>query len=445
MGSSHSWKSPLLVAFALASLVGCKSPEPFACNSNSSCLHDGVQGICESNGYCSFPNTGCASARSYGEDVPDDLVGKCVPPPAAGDCISQLSFGAEHSCALEKDGSVWCWGSNAHSQIGNGATDVAPAPTKIEGIPAGVTKLSAGEDHTCVLTDAGEVWCWGSNESGQLGGTTGDPAVPIADTSVPVKVEGIAGATDVSGGGKHTCAVAGGDVYCWGSNGYAQLGTGDKVDVPAPVKLTGVTKATLIDAGDEHTCTVQEDGRVFCWGTNGDGQGGFGESVPENLSPTQVTKITGAASIAVGDEHTCIQRGDETIWCWGYNGSGGVGNGSFNNVFDPIQVLTGPTVVTGASSFHTCAIVEHHADELWCWGANDDGQIGSGSREKSIAKPQRVQLATLSEIVATGATHTCAVTQDGTLWCWGNNESGQLGTGEAGDPEFSPRPVSLCQ
>ncbi len=404
--------------FGLLALgFGC-SPAAFECQSNQTCVHDGVQGMCEVDGYCSFPDDSCGGTmRRYGPSSPES--GTCVKTTSAS-CVAELSLGAQHSCALETDGSVWCWGSNAAGQLGLPASADPSAPRKVDGLPK-AQKLSAGEAHNCILSENGEVWCWGSNDRGQLGSAPGP-------SSLPARVEHLPAATDVSAGGKHTCAVAAGAVFCWGGNDNGQLGVGTLVDSAIPTKLAGITDAVAVDGGNEHTCALEQDGQVLCWGSSEHGQCGLG-TVGGSSLPTKATEMAGGAKqIVAGDEQTCV-LGDSGVSCWG-----ALGNASIEHAL---------TVLRGVASKHTCVLLGRNGGELWCWGDNDHGQLGFGGSAASVPVPARTELSTVTAVGATGAAHSCVVIADGSLWCWGDNSQGQLGLEASGDVT-TPKPVAIC-
>ena len=210
----------------------------------------------------------------------------------------------------------------------------------------------------------------------------------------------------------------------------------------SPVQVAELKDALTVANGDEHTCALTKDKALFCWGSNVNGQLGI-SGLPSAPTPTQVTSLTSIAELAVGDEHTCIRKSDTTIWCWGYNGSGAVGNGNDTNVPTPVKVFTGAQVFLNGIAFHSCAIGSEDTPTIFCWGANDEGQTGTGSEDVSILSPTRVPLVAVTDITL-GGSHSCAVTQDGAVWCWGHNESGQIGR-LSGEHHHEPEQVNICQ
>lgn len=222
----------------------------------------------------------------------------------------------------------------------------------------GAVRIAAGATHSCALMVDTTVRCWGDNFYGQLGsGTTG------GTNHSPLTVTGLTGATDITTGPTHSCAVlTNGTARCWGSNEYGQLGTGSASPSysGAPVTVTGLTGATAISTGRSHTCALLADGTARCWGLNS-GQLGTGTTGGRIYTPATVTGLTGATNITTGHSHSCAVLTDGTARCWGYNLGGQLGNGTNTDTTTPTPVtaLTGATNISGGTS-HTCALLHQH-------------------------------------------------------------------------------------
>jgi len=333
--------------------------------------------------------------------------------------ITGIDAGAEHACAALSEGGVKCWGSNQFGQLGNGLSDVNPrAPVLLPGV-SGVSSLSAGTFHTCVIGGDGAVQCWGHNSAGQLGdGTT-------TDSTTPVTPAGVWPATAVSAGWGATCAVVtDGAVECWGANASGQLGNGTKTDSTVPVVVSGLSGATAVMTAVTHTCALMADGTIECWG--GVPFGSSGDGTPMNsTSPVPVSGISDAVALGVGDSHVCALLADGTVECWGTNNHGQLGNGTTTNSPTPVPV-TGlfDALAIDAGGDHSCAVVAGGA--VRCWGDNRFGQLGNGTNDVATT-PVSVLDVSGSTSVALGARHSCALMAGGAARCWGFNRSGALG------------------
>ena len=319
-------------------------------------------------------------------------------------------------------------------------------------------------EHSCALHEDGKISCWGSNTYGQLGnGQSGYDADSSADSSVPVRVADITDATAVTTGGQHSCALhRGGTISCWGNGDEGQLGNekrGENVVSSVPVEVAGITDATAVTAGWNHSCALHEDGTISCWGDNtygalGNGQGtvDWKDDSADSLAPVEVLGITNATAVASNSGHSCALREDGTISCWGNNGSGQLGNrqsrddGSDSHSSVPVEVadIADATAVT-AGQDHSCAL--HEDGTVSCWGNNYDGQLGNGQSQdyenRSVENrygtyswvPTGVAGITDATAISAGGEHSCAVHRTGAISCWGNNWHGQLGNGQGGNDE----------
>jgi alpha-tubulin suppressor-like RCC1 family protein len=337
-----------------------------------------------------------------------------------------IAAGELHTCALTNGGGVKCWGDNGVGQLGDRTTTQRHTPVAAFGLASGVSTLAAGAEHTCALTSAGGVKCWGDNESGELGDET------TIDRYSPVAVSGLgSGVAAVSVGGAHTCALtSGGGVICLGGNDFGQLGDGTTTERHVPVAVSGFASgAAALAAGSGHTCALTSAGGVKCWGDNGSGQLGDGTTT-ERHTPVAVSGLaSGVAAISAGDFHTCALTSAGGVKCWGRNADGQLGDGTTTERHTPVAVsgLASGVAAVSVGGAHTCALTI--AGGVKCWGGNGDGRLGDGTTTQRHTPVDVSGLASGVAALATGGAHTCALTIAGGVKCWGDNGFGQLGDG----------------
>ena len=362
-----------------------------------------------------------------------------------------ITTGRLHTCALHRTGAVSCWGDTGQGQLGNGPSRyiyASPVPLAVVGIEDGID-IATGGDHSCALREDGTISCWGANRYGQLGNrqSADDSTNNRANSSVPVKVEGITDATAIATGAEHSCALReDGTISCWGANRYGQLGNGrngEDATSSAPVEVEGITDATAIATGAEHSCALREDSTISCWGNNWHGQLGNGTENSSSL-PVGVEGITDATDIATGENHSCALHQNGTISCWGANRYGQLGNrqsGENANSSVPVRVagITDATAISASSG--SCALRED--DTISCWGASDFGAQGDEQIGEDADSSEVVQVAgiTNASAVTTSSSHSCALRQDGRIFCWGISQSGRLGNGKSGFNVSGPAEV----
>ncbi|HEY5921104.1 MAG TPA: hypothetical protein VIV11_05505 [Kofleriaceae bacterium] len=347
-------------------------------------------------------------------------------PTGGGPCVLSLSAGGAHTCAVSRDGGVWCWGDNTSGQIGDGAT-TTPRLQPIR-VFENAVEVSAGGDHTCARNADGLVWCWGLNNRGQLGfGDTMGRSMPTTPISGLV-------AREISAGLRFSCARDDTTVWCWGHNFYGQLGDGAPgsstnrpPDAYTPIQVINLPRpATALSAGEWHACARLDNDEVRCWGYNCCGQLGNNVFTPDSEEPYSTPSIAVpmlGARVSGGRLHSCAVTSQQTATCWGKGLDGALGYGGSNWQWSPIDV-PGLTQIAELDSggTHTCAVTV--AGEVWCWGANVNGEVGDGSM---MLRPTPIQLAlTGAKQLSAGYTHVAAVIGD-QIFTWGANASGQLG------------------
>ena len=356
--------------------------------------------------------------------------------------VAHISAANAFTCASRNDGTAVCWGSGGVGQLGEGrAFNQLRAQYPVFGVPAAqacsgagcALGVAAGDSHGCALRPDATVACWGNGGAYQLGdGASGTRQAAVA-------VAGASGVAQVVGGGDFTCArLASGALQCWGGNSYGQLGDGTMTARLVPTAVSLVTDAAEVASAASalHACARTRSSNVYCWGINSSGQLGDG-STGSRVIPTLVggggSPVSDAAAVAVGGAHSCAVRTGGSLWCWGYNGLGQLGDGSTTNRTLPVQVaqadagggfVSGVTQATAGASF-TCAL---RAGAVLCWGENPYGQLGNGTTSPRSA-PGTVPGLTDAVEVRAGTHHACARRATGAVVCWGRNQNGQLGDG----------------
>jgi alpha-tubulin suppressor-like RCC1 family protein len=379
-----------------------------------------------------------ADGDGVGGDVDPNNNNACVPSPAHPACngpacgldlasVVESASGWYHTCALTSSGGVKCFGRNSNGQLGDGSTTGQTTPVDVVGMSGGVRQVVAADFHTCALSTAGGVKCWGWNRDGQLGdGTTSDRTTPVDVTGLTTGVVQIS----VGGGGSSCAVTVGGGVKCWGSNPVGQLGDGTQINRSTPVDVVGLTSGVVrVEVGDGHACALTITGGVKCWGQNGDGQLGDGTATDSTTAVDVVGLTTGVRAIGAGYLHTCAVTNTDTVKCWGRNGDGQIGDGTTTNQTQPADVIglgTGvKEVALGAE--HTCALTL--SGGMKCWGQNVYGQLGDGTTGPMLPPVDVIGLGIDVVHISTGDKHSCAVLASGGMECWGLNEEGRVGDG----------------
>lgn len=401
-----------------------------------------------------------------------------VPTRVVGDQVwSAISAGEDHTCASSSEDELWCWGWNEEGELGDGTEDDRDVPTLVAGGHSFVLP-AAGEKHSCSVTTTGETFCWGDTDGRALGdGTLDGSLVPVRViardrvwtspwSATDGSVFGSCGVTAddgeigcwgfltrVAGGGyahpagdrggfdsaamgrDHVCGIVAADdrLLCTGGSEWGALGSGSGGYTEEFHEVTGGGSWTGLTAGDDHTCGVQSDQTLWCWGYNSDGQLGLGDRVARS-TPFQVG-AQAWTSVAAGDAHTCGIDADAALWCWGDNAHGQLGDGTTIDRSAPVLVSGASWADVSLGIDHTCAV--RTTGSLWCWGDNSDGELGDGTTTQRLT-PTRVGTGTGWASPAVGeGDFSCARGTDGSAWCWGANDDGQLGSGSY-EPSLVP-------
>lgn len=415
--------------------------------------------------------------------------GPPTPTCTAGCEFVELALGSGHSCARRENGEVWCWGNNEQGQLGDGTSrhencapvgvrpvDCSSTPVQVraraagmatEGLPDVRQLSSEAGRSSCVVRSTNELWCWGHVLT-----SMGMRAEALA----AIRVEGFGGVVQASDGGSHLCMVQGTDlqVVCYGSNDSRQLGTAGSINDLFSPMLTevvqdpedptrGLHEVETVTVGGDTSCALR-GGQVWCWGTNRDGQlgdglgshdearcglAGMGELYDCSSVPVQVggaDPLRNVVQVAAGVAHVCALDSDGEVWCWGDNRAGQAGQPRTTeslNVPTRVEGLTSESVQVAeidAAGRFTCARLSNGT--VRCWGFNLRGQLGDGmeshgttcratTAEQGDCSETPVEVSGITDATAlsAGGQHACVLRASGEAWCWGYNDTRQLGDG----------------
>jgi alpha-tubulin suppressor-like RCC1 family protein len=354
---------------------------------------------------------------------------------------SQIAEGAMWSAVIKNDGTVWTWGSNGSGQLGNGTMIDSAVPVQVSGL-GGVTAIAAGRAHVVALKTDGTVWTWGYNNAGQLGNDS------YTDSAIPVKVAGLTGVTKIAANESHTVVLKNdGTVWAWGENRTGLLGNGSTNMSAVPVKVIGLGGVTAIASGAFHTIALKNDGSVWTWGDNSWGLlGNDTSSIIPITTPAQVPGLSGIIDVAAGIHNSIVQKNDGTVWTWGSTALG-VGYLDSNSVcpsgicVHPVQI-TGLSGVTAIAAKWDFALALKSDGTVWAWGENNAGQLGNGTYGYGLTPVQVTGLAGVTTIDV-GYEHSTAVKSNGTVLAWGWDNCGQLGNGTITANIASPVQVQI--
>jgi alpha-tubulin suppressor-like RCC1 family protein len=347
--------------------LGTGSTEPQGCSSGTSTWSCSTTPVAVAGGLtfasltegtlwhtCGLTATGvayCWGLNAYGEIGDGTKTQRTTPVAvvAPGLTFASLTAGQSHTCGLTATGAAYCWGSNEYGQLGDGTNTSRTTP--VAALAGGLTfaTLVAGDRNTCGLTPAGAAYCWGSNVNGTLGtGLTTGPSTcaQVGGGSnpcsmVPVQVAGGLTFASLTSSG-HTCGLTpAGKAYCWGNNYSGQLGANYATSQAAPVAVDGGLTFASLSAGANHTCGLTATGAAYCWGNNYDGSVGNGSTTgsPE-LAPALVVGGLNFATVAAGEQYTCGLTATGAAYCWGWNYTGQLGDGTQIDRYAPVRVAS---------------------------------------------------------------------------------------------------------
>ncbi len=381
---------------------------------------------------------------------------------SGGRCFAGLALGGKHGCLWRDDGTVACWGRGQYGELGNGQSPDTPrltaaaVRTSATEVLDGVAQVSTGDDYTCARRREGSIWCWGSNALGQLGNGKREGIGVFASTVMEKNKKPTRGATDLFAGLRHACVRRGGGALsCWGDNSRGELGRkGGGAFMGTVPRASDGPQFARVALGLGFTCALMSDGTVRC--LSGPNDGSFGAAFENRIiNGPDDQPLSGVADIIARRGHVCTLQFDQTVRCWGDGSAGELGSGEFRDavVAMPVVAAPGGPALTGVRAVragwsHGCALKIDGT--VWCWGQNDFGQLGTGERGKTSTTPVQVlrgperQPLTNAVDLMLGNFSSCALTGDGALWCWGQNDFGQLGIGDTVDRAVATHAVAVC-
>jgi alpha-tubulin suppressor-like RCC1 family protein len=388
--------------------------------------------------------------------------------------IMQTVNGNGYSLALSADSTIYTWGRNEYGQLGNGVTATnspVPVAVKTAGTPMKgktIVQISAKVWYALALASDGTVYSWGFNSWGQLGngtsGTANNASAPVAVKTAGTPMEGKT-IVQVAAGATHSLALAtDGTIYAWGKNEYGQLGNDSTTNSPVPVAVktagTPMDGKTIIQihAGYEHSLALASDGTVYAWGRNNSGQLGKNDATDAHIPAAVQTLGTPMAGkvivqLAAGNSQSMALASDGTVYTWGWNQYGQLGNGTTTNSRIPVAVVTTGTPLAGktisqiaAGNAHALAMTDDGA--IYSWGWNQYGQLGNGTTTNSripvavVTTGTPLAGKTIIQITSGGSPNSLVLADDGAMYTWGWGQYGQLGDSTIGTDAKVPVAVS---
>ncbi len=336
---------------------------------------------------------------------------------------SQVDAGQTHS-VLRARGEVSAWGENAEGQLGDGSYDdqstMSPGPDITDG-----TLIDSGFYHTLCLRSDGTVWAWGRNNYGQLGDGSN------LERNTPVRAGGLTSIVAISAGFQTSFAVGSdGTVWGWGDNRYGQIGDGTQENRNTPQITVGIDGVTAVSAGVYHALALKSDGTVWAWGKNQYGQLGDGGN-QDSRAPVQVSELTDVLVVSAGACSSLALKSDGTVWAWGQNSTGQLGDGTTSHRATPVRVQMGDGRAIAIAGGHDFSLALKANGSVWAWGDNSKGQLGTDIPYLGDIAPLPVGVSGISDVVSisAGVYHSLASKSDGSVWGWGYNNDGQLGDG----------------
>jgi alpha-tubulin suppressor-like RCC1 family protein len=338
-------------------------------------------------------------------------------------CWQSVSAGGAHTLGIKTGGTLWTWGRNNFGQLGTAGTPSSWSTIPIQvGALSNWQTISAGNSHSIAIKTDGTLWTWGRNQESQLGdGST-------TNSDIPIQIGTATNWRFISAGDEYVTAIkTDGTLWAWGFNAYGQLGDNTIINKTTPTQIGTDTNWLTVSAGTDHTLALKTNGTLWAWGRNNTGQLGDNTTVNKTI-PTQIGTDTNWQNAMASVLHSVATKSDGSLWTWGDNSNGQLGDGTIVGKIFPINIATITNCSSIAKGFqHT--IAKKSDGTLWAWGGNISGQLGDASTTQRNSPVGVSGLATDWLMVNSKASHTVALKNDGTLYTWGAGLYGRLGDG----------------
>ena len=341
-------------------------------------------------------------------------------------CWQSVSAGGSHTIGIRTGGTLWSWGRNNFGQLGTAGVPSSSSNVPIQvGFDSDWSMVSAGSSFAVVLKTNGTIWGFGLNTSGQLGNNS------TTNASVPIQIGADSDWAYISSGDAFTLAIKNnGTLWGWGDNTGGQLGngtsgSGNMMLVPTQI---GTSNWLKVSGGTNHTLAIKTDGTLWGWGTNNNGKLGNGTTV-DSYVPIQISALTTWQSVMAGQSHSVAKKNDGTVWTWGDNTNGQLGDGTSGaTAYKTSPQNIGMSVSTSIARGYQHTLLRKNDGKLYAWGGNTSGQLGDGSNTQKVL-PVLINNDSDWVTIDSKATHTVALKSDGSLYAWGSNLNGKLGDG----------------
>jgi alpha-tubulin suppressor-like RCC1 family protein len=353
-----------------------------------------------------------------------------------GQCYQEIYSGGQYTIGKQNDGTLFAWGRNLEGQLGNGTTTGTNTPTQINSaINNNWDKIDTGLFHVLAVKTDGTLWAWGDNSNGQLGNNS------TKSSSIPIQIGTDTDWKNVSAGQQFSIAVKkNGTLWAWGYNFFNQLGDGSTINKYIPTKIGTDNDWNMISTGFQHSLALKSDGSLWSWGSNSDGQIGDATTTDKSI-PTKIGNENNWQDIRAGLLHSIALKTNGTLWSWGNSSNGRLGRPvTTSNKRFPNQIGTDNDWQTISAGGSFCMAIKTNGT-LWAWGENLYGSLGTGNNN-AVYSPLQIGLETDWTNISCGNLHSASLKNNGIV-LWGWNAEGQIGDGTSNN-KLVPTVINSC-